>query len=385
MTDSGLLSFATERQAEYLRAVEEHGSMRAAARALNVAYSGVHASLTALKAKAAQHGYAPDHDMTRPAAPGYRVKGTSTLYDEGGNARLQWVKTSADKEQQDELTRLAIEALCADVKPLPKTKAPKACMDSLMSVYPVGDHHIGMLSWHEETDANYDTSESERLLIGAMDYLVDASQPGRMGCVVLMGDFLHFDSFESVTPSHKNQLDGDSRYPRMVRAAMRTVRYAITKALTKHAEVCVIVSSGNHDPASMAFLREALCCLYENEPRVTVDRAPKAFHYLRFGKNLIGVHHGDKVKMADLPLLMATDRPEEWGATKHRYIYTGHVHHDAVKDFNGARVESLRILPPADAYAYMSGYRTGRDMKRIDIHAEFGEVARQIVTPEMLA
>jgi hypothetical protein len=34
----------------------------------------------------------------------------------------------------------------------------------------------------------------------------------------------------------------------------------------------------------------------------------------------------------DLPLLMAVEFSKEWG-TKHRYIYTHHVHHKTSKDY----------------------------------------------------
>ena len=383
--DEKLLQFATKRQAEYLEAVSKHGSQRAAARAMGVNFTAVNQAMRALEAKAAQHGYSPDHDLTHPVAPGQRLRGTSTLYDEAGNARMQWVKTQEDRSQQEELMREAIAALCEDIDPVKKTKAPKVSNDQLMSIYPVGDHHIGMLSWREETGADYDTGESERLLMGAMDHLVESAPQSETGVIILMGDFLHYDSFESVTPQSKHQLDADSRYPRMVRAAFKTIRFVIDRALNKHRSVKVVVSSGNHDPSSMAFLREAVAVLYSEDRRVFVDRSPKAFHYITHGNCLIGVHHGDKVKMPNLPILMANDMPSEWGATKHRYIYTGHVHHDSVKDLVGARVESLRILPPQDAWAYNAGYRAGRDMKRIDMHAEYGEVARHLVTPEMLA
>lgn len=317
--------------------------------------------------------------------PGHMVKGTSTLYDADGNVRLTWVKSAVDKEEQERLFREALDALTATIEPLPKSKPPKQANASLMSLYPVGDHHIGMLSWDEETGANYDTDISEKLLISAMDYLVDASPASSVGVVLLIGDFLHYDSYESITPQSKHQLDADSRYPRIVRAAMTTVRYAVDKALTKHARVKVVVVAGNHDPSSMVFLREALWHLYEKEPRIEVDRSPKVFQYVRHGKCLLGAHHGDKVKADKLPLLMATDCKQDWGETEHRYIFTGHVHHDHVKDHPGARVESVRILPPQDAWAYGAGYRSARDMKRIDFHAEYGEVCRQLVTPEMCA
>jgi hypothetical protein len=41
----------------------------------------------------------------------------------------------------------------------------------------------------------------------------------------------------------------------------------------------------------------------------------------------------------DLPLLMAVEFSKEWASTKHRYIYTHHVHHKQAK-ITGITVES---------------------------------------------
>jgi hypothetical protein len=81
---------------------------------------------------------------------------------------------------------------------------------------------------------------------------------------------------------------------------------------------------------------------------------------------------------------MATDRREDWGKTRYRYWWTGHVHHDQVKDIQGVKCESFRVLPPADAWADGAGYRSMRDIKAIVFHKEYGEVARHTVNPEML-
>jgi hypothetical protein len=82
------------------------------------------------------------------------------------------------------------------------------------------------------------------------------------------------------------------------------------------------------------------------------------------------------VKHEGLPGVMAADRAEEWGQTKHRYWYTGHVHHTAVKEFPGVVCESFRTLAAKDAYAAGHGYRAGRDMRCIVLHKDHGEVAR---------
>lgn len=383
---AALIPFAaSETQRYYLEMLAQGHTIRGLAKELGKNESSIRITVGRVAVAAAQRGYSPDYDMTRAVPDGYRVSGVSTLYNGAGQIVQQWNKSVIDRERQLELMQEAIDALCEEIKPLKASNPPKSSVPTLMSAYPVGDHHIGMLAWHEETGADYDTPTAEKLLIGAMDYLVDAAPSSKVGAVILLGDFLHYDSFESVTPQNRNQLDSDGRYPRMVRAAMRTVRYAISRALEKHQEVRVIVASGNHDPSSMAFLREALSCLYENDPRVSVDRSPTAFHYLTFGNVMIGVHHGDRTKPESLPLVMAADRPQDWGQTKHRYCFTGHTHVDRMREIGGVKVESFRILPPQDAWAYNNGYRAGREMKRIDFHHEHGEVSRQTVTPDMLA
>ena len=129
----------------------------------------------------------------------------------------------------------------------------------------------------------------------------------------------------------------------------------------------------------------AVSCMsvYENEPRVTIDGSPAKFHYWEWGRNLIGATHGDRLKVENLPAIMATDQPEAWGRTSYRLWLTGHVHHDKVKDLVGAKVESVRVLAPNDAYAAKGGYRTPRDMKAIVLHREFGETGRLVAPAPM--
>lgn len=385
LPDEGLRPYCTERQWEIVCAVAETGSLRAAARKLGANYATIHSANSAAHAKAAKHGYSPDHDMVHPVPDGFKLRGTSTLYDaKTGEPKIQWVKSTIDEARQQEMFQAAIKAMADDLPRAKPTKAPKLVIEHLASVYPVGDHHFGMLAWREETGSDYDLDIGERLLTSAMDSLVASSPASGTGVLVLLGDFLHYDSFESVTPTSKHQLDSDSRFPKMVRAAIKSVRYQVRAMLMRHAKVHVIVEIGNHDLSSSIFLMECLFNLYENEPRVSVDRSPSHFHYWRFGKCLVGVHHGHGAKMDKLPLIMATDQAKDWGETEYRYWYTGHVHHDQQKDYAGVRCESFRILPPADAWAANNGYRAGRDMKCIVLHQQYGEVARHIVNPAML-
>lgn len=384
--DPGLREYATDRQWEYLEAIAKHGSGGEAAKALGVHKSAVNRARAIVEARAAQHGYAPDHDLTHPTAPGFRIKGTSTLYDKtSGEARLQWIKTTADAEQQEQMFRDMVEALSSELPRIDPVPAPTGLYDHLCVGLPVSDHHTGLLAWHEENGGeNYSLEEAERLFMAAIDHLLDAAPMAAVALLALMGDFMHYDSNKPVTPTSGHFLDADSRPSQMVRVAIRLARYMIEAAKRRFGEVRVIVEIGNHDLYSSIFLMEALAAMYENDDRVTIDTSPRHYHYFRFGKVLIGTHHGHGPKLQDLPLIMASDRKEDWGETEYRYWWTGHVHHDQAKDIQGVKVESFRVLPPADAWADQRGYRSMRDLKAIVFHEEFGEVSRHTVNPEML-
>ncbi len=253
-----------------------------------------------------------------------------------------------------------------------------------MANYPIGDHHMGMLAWKHEVGSSYDLDISEQLLGKAITHLVRTTPACDRAAVVFLGDFMHYDSFDAVTPRSRNILDSDGRFPKMVRAAVRTMRHTIETAAARHREVLVIVEIGNHDLSSSIFLMECLHNIYADNPRITIDICPSHFHYFTFGKNLVGTHHGHGTKYADLPGIMASDRSVEWGQTEHRAWWTGHIHTQKVFEYPGCSVESFRILAPADAWAYNKGYRAKRDMKAIILHAEHGEVARYSVNPSML-
>lgn len=383
--DPKLREFATDRQWEMICAFAEHGGASAAARALDADSSNVARAVRIVETRAARAGYAPAQGLTAGVPAGQRLRGVSTLYGPDGTVRGQWVKSAEDQEQTAAFLAELRETFTEDLPRLAPVAAPTLSLGHLLAVYPIGDHHMGMYSWDEETGADYDLGIAEARLSGAMQSLATSTPSAAQALVAILGDFFHYDNLQPVTPTNKNPLDADSRYAKLVRVALRSIRRAIDLALARHATVRVICEPGNHDLSTMLLLAEALAALYETEPRITVDTAPRHFHYHHFGANLIGVHHGHSVKPPDLPLVMARDVPAEWGASRHRWWLTGHVHKDRVLDIQGVRVESFRVLAPLDAWGANQGYRPEQRMVSVVLHEAHGEVARYAVTPEMLA
>lgn len=383
--DISFKPFATPKQWEYCQAYIDSGeNYREASRRTGIHNTTILRAVKAVKAKAAAQGHAPGSDLNHSVPPGFVLDGVSDMRT-NAEGKPQWLKYRRDKDQDDSDIEAMLEALreeCPKASPVP---AEGQYASNLMAGYPVGDHHFGMLAWGEEVGADYDLKIAEQLLIDSMCHLVKVGPKCDTALIALLGDFRHYDSMESVTPTNKHLLDADSRPQKMIRAAMHTIRAMINVALEHHNNVHVIFETGNHDPLTACIDREVWSMFYEDDPRVTIDTQPGNFHYFEFGKNLIGTHHGDRrIKPDQMPGLMATDKPEEWGRTRHRAWWTGHVHHDNRKSFNGADWESFKILPPGDAHAYWSGYRSKRGGQSIIFDRELGEVARHTVTPEML-
>jgi hypothetical protein len=376
VVDPKLKEWAAPRQAVYLDAIAQHGSQRKAAAALGINQRTLERSLEALQRKAAKMGYSPAHDMTKTVPDGFAVKGISTYYDEDGKPRGQWVKSTVDQERMQEIMREFALTLAQDVKGLaPITKAPSHSDKDLMCVYPMGDPHFGMHAWWQEAGDDFDLEIAERLTCGAVDRLVASAPSAHTAVLLNLGDMFHADNQRNVSQSG-HQLDVDGRWAKVQQVGLRAMIHCAKRLLEKHKKVIVRINRGNHDGHSSYALSLMLSCYFHNEPRIEVDLSPAPAWYYQFGQVLIGSTHGDTYKGQDMVAIMAADKPQEWGETKHRYWYVGHVHHQDTKEYRGGVVEYFRTLAARDAWHAGQGYRAGRDMRLIVLHKEHGEIER---------
>ncbi len=312
---------------------------------------------------------------------GYVVKGNSILYDANGEIKQQWVKTTQTKEDAKEELKELIKVWASELpKVTPQTVYNEHTInENILSVYPLGDPHIGMLAWEDECGESWDLKIAEKVFIDIFDRVVKVAPRSKECLIINLGDFFHYDNMEGTTSRSGNRLDVDGRYAKMVQVGVKIIRRMIESALEHHDIVNVINVIGNHDDVGSLFLSVCLKNVYENEPRVIIHDRPSPFHYYQFGKVLIGTHHGHTCKMDKLPGVMAADMPNEWGTSRFRYWLTGHIHHDSKKEYPGCMVESFRTVAAKDAYATYGGWRSGRDTKAIVYHKEWGEIERHTI------
>ena len=379
-----MIEFAkTERQREVLRAVEQHGSQRKAAKALGMAQSTLHHHLDAVRKNAALRGHSPAHDMTHTVPEGFGVKGVSTMYGPEGEIRAQWVKS----HQQD--VTLMIEAACAaarsDIKPERAVKPPKTTQDGLLNLYVITDYHIGMKADEDETGGeDWDVQIAEDTLVKWFADAISRSPDAEVAILGQLGDFLHYDSLTAVTPASGHVLDSDTRYQKMVRVAIRAIRRVVSMLLAKHQRVHILMAEGNHDEAGSAWLREMFDALYAEEPRVSVDTSLDPYYAYQHGKTALFFHHGHKRKPQNIDTVFAAKFRQMFGSTTQAYAHMGHYHHDRLIETNLMTVEQHRTLASPDAYAVRGGWMSGRSANVITYCDERGEVSRISVSPSAL-
>lgn len=380
-------------------------SNRECARQLGVDESSIRSKLKTL----AKHGWTPEYNNVPEVPPGQEIRGLSTLkrldryaqqdmYDafgklickkgdllHKGESVLQWVKTSKEKELQNQLLKEMIEGLKEKLPKYPAIKLDKKVSpnEDLMAVFPIGDLHIGMLAWKEECGNDWSLKHVEVAVQLAFTDLVEKCPSCDLAVLINQGDFAHRDTRHAVTPNSGHPLDVDSRYPKMFRMCLRLERFLIELLLKKFKKLIVINVSGNHDPCLTTALSECMSVVYENNDRVIVDVKPRPVHYVEFGKVMIAATHGDTIKMNKLKDVVAHEQSEMWGRTKFRYGLTGHIHSENKQEYPGMVVESFRTLAAADSFATWYGWRSGRDTRAIIYHKELGKQVSYITPIEM--
>lgn len=387
MTDlDSLMPFATTvRQVEVLESVIAHGSNNKAAKAIGITRRSVDQLMARLRAAAAHQGIAPAHGLVHAVPDGFRMRGASVYREKTEDHPAHWLKMTEDVQRQREIFQMFAQELAESVKGLAPPVAPPAHSDEdLLCVYPMGDPHFGMYAWWEDAGSSFDLAEAERVTCAAVDRLVLSAPAAKTALLLNLGDMFHADN-QGNTSKSGHQLDVDGRRAKVQQVALRAMVHCIRRLLERHQVVHFRINKGNHDEETSYALALMLSCWFHNEPRVVVDLSPGPFWYFRFGEVLLGSTHGDRTKGPDLVPVMAADRPADWGATRHRYWYVGHVHHQDLKEYRGGIVEYFRTLAARDAWHQGQGYRAGRDMRLIVHHRVHGEVERHNCDVGMIA
>ena len=247
------------------------------------------------------------------------------------------------------------------------------------------DIHIGKYANHLETGDGYNVEIACERVLEGLQGLIDKSKGFEVDRVLFCigNDILHIDNVYNTTTAGTNQ-DVDGKWWEHFEIAL-ALYVKCVEILREIAPVDVIHSMSNHDYQSGFHLAHALKSWFRLDSEVTFDISVAHRKYYQYGKNLIGLEHGDGAKMANLPLTMAQERPILWSETTHRYWYLHHLHHKVkhkwldAKDFIGVTVEYMRSPSGTDSWHSRKGYvGVPRAVEGFLHEKDSGQVARLV-------
>ena len=313
---------------------------------------------------------------------GQQLKEVSALVGGDGRTILQWTKTEKNKPDPMALVA-AIKAGFANFAGFaPPQPPPAAVDDGSLTLIPLADLHMGMYAWAGSTGKSWDLPTCKREYRSALDELFGMMAPRSKAIILGGGDATHADNRKNQTPNSGHLLDVDGRHEKVLLETCKLFVYIIDRALFLHNDVLVRLLKGNHDEETCIAITYFLLAWYRHEPRVTIDADASRFWFHRFGKVFLAATHGDKAKPAELPKLMAVDRPQDWAAAPHRYGHCFHVHHQSkIEDeIMGVPVVTHRAPCPRDEWHHSEGFRSGRAFSASYYSGELGFRGSSYVT-----
>jgi len=280
------------------------------------------------------------------------------------------------KNKLEELCKRLIQDMQKFAPKYPTIKRDPGKKEYLLVIDPA-DIHIGKLADSFETGEDYNNQIAVKRVKEGVQGILNKAQGFPIDKILFIGgnDILHIDTPSRTTTAGTKQDTDGQWYSNFLIAKQLYVDILIQ--LIAVADVHFTFNPSNHDYQTGFFLADVIKTYFGNNKNISFDCSISHRKGFRYGSNLIGTTHGDGAKTQDLPLLMAQEFPIEWSKTKHRYVYTHHVHHKTSKDFIGVTVESLRSPSGTDSWHHIKGYQHApKAVEGFIHHKENGQVAR---------
>ena len=360
---------------ECLKAYEAEGNFSAGARSLGMDRKTFRDHVREAQKRGLQLSDGSRSAMETAGMNGVEIKGgwRRVQHEDGSFDTVRWSAPQIDGEA-DILER--IRDAFDDLPPVPEIPAPNHKATDLITAYLISDAHLGLMAWGRETGEDYDTQKGAKRLVNWIGQAIGASPPAEHAVILSNGDLTHADDQTNQTPRSKHALDVDTRHFKTLDTTISAINISVELALRKHKNVEVVILPGNHDMTAYMAVLFAVAERWRENPRVKVDRSPNEFFAKTFGKVMLAAHHGDKAKAERLVLFLADEYPEMWGQTRHRYLFTGHLHHHKSADIGGVQWEQLRAVAARDAYAHSHAYTARAQLQSVTYHKDKGEVGR---------
>jgi len=280
--------------------------------------------------------------------------------------KAKWKETRDKAEKWDKFQDTVMGPLIDAIEDripayqVPLISIPRKWEKTFSVVISPTDFHWGSYGWVDETGETYNREEAKRRLITRTEDII-TRLPGNPEKIYVSagGDWFHVDG-DKPTTSRGTLMDGVDGSPSEIFMTGCEMAVMHIDMLRQVAPVEVIMMQGNHDAANSLSVLMYLHAWYRTCDDVVVHKSPKHRQYTTYGNTLMGFTHGDGAKHKDLGALMAVEARTEWGKTENRAWFTGHLHHEVVKEMDGVTIYQMPSLAGTDRWHAKHGWTTSR-------------------------
>jgi len=203
---------------------------------------------------------------------------------------------------------------------------------------------------------------------------------------VIGGDVINMDTWNGSTTSG-TPLDNCMTATQAYTQAFDALQWSINYIKQFCDELQVIYIPGNHDRLSSFHLAHALSRSID-DPNILWDTEYLERKVYTWGDNFFAFEHGD-VNTKNSLLLYATEFSQQWGITKNRTLFTGHLHHKKKVEYittNERTGFMLKILPSlsrTDYWHYHNKFVGSKRSGVIELHDySKGNICELTYSPE---
>lgn len=377
-----LRKFATQRQNEFIDEIQLcDGDISKAEKKLKVSSGLIYRAIRGLKAKSVLSGEIPELGIVCDIPNPLSIKGLSIYNKETPQSPAHWLKLNVKQEQYKQSIIEAVQEAAENPYPVRDVKYKEHLIYDIVPFIHIGDGHLNMIAHESITGQKFDIEICERELCEVISLAVDQMPYCEKIVLHDCSDFTHFENFKAMTEASGHQMDFDKPFPNMIAIYTKLMRFMVETCLQKCQKIDIVIPQGNHSRTNdiwiVFWLREA----FKDNPNVVILDNSNILIPYRIGKTFVLFHHGDKLSDDVALEVMACDFPDDWAASKFRYIAKGHVHHSGKKivtgkEKRGAKAESYSTLAAKDAYAYMGGWRSQQCLTIVYRSRTYGEKGR---------
>ena len=266
---------------------------------------------------------------------------------------------------------------------VPKVKLEKPKRGPFSVVLSPTDFHWGKYAPSYGNDPYNRSIAKARLWKSTKDLLDRVCERGRPDEIVvaLGGDGLHIDN-QTKTTTRGTAQDCDGTPEELAWTYVEMCRDYVD-LIRQYGKVKLYVIPGNHDYYTSTLLRAAMKGWFNKSKDVCVVEDLSNRQYLSYGDNLICFTHGDIGKVKDWPAIIASERSTEWGLSKQRFIFTGHLHTEReLPVFGNVTVYRMPSLAGTDNWHHKNGYKSRKSLVGYIISKTKGVVGTEIAIVE---